>query len=113
MPEAQARRSGVDDRGQGQIEDLRRPELKIAAARAAHAGSQDPERPSMTVVGADFFEPAAIKSKEIAKSRSAPVESEVQERGINRRQPVELCAALTELVELNGEQEARTLSSVQ
>ena len=67
----------------------------------------------MRVVGADLLEPAAIKAEEVAEPAAASVECEVQECRVGRRQAVDLGRALAELLELDGQEEARALSSVQ
>ena len=99
-------RGGLGDRRQGEVEKLRRPELEVAAARATHAGAEHPKGAAVAVVGADILEPAAIEAEEVAKPAFSPVECEVQECRVGRRQAVQLGRALAELLELDGQEQS-------
>ena len=60
----------------------------------------------MGVVGAHILEPAAIEAEEVAKPAFSPVECEIQECRVGRRQADQLGRALTELLELDGQEQS-------
>ena len=59
----------------------------------------------MAVVRADLLEPAAVEAQEVAEPAPAAVEGVIQERGVGRRQPVDLRRALAELLQEHGQQQ--------
>ena len=109
--DAQQRRgppSGRDHLGgrrQRLVEELRGPELQVPPPRTAHARPQRPERPAIAVVGPDLLQPGAVEAHEVAEPPLRPVEGVIQERGVGRRQPVDLPRALAELLQEHGQQE--------
>ena len=61
---------------------------------------------AVAVVRAHLFEPAAIKTEKVAKPVTAPVECEVQECRVRRRQAVQVGLTSSKLLELDGQEES-------
>ncbi len=105
-PNAQvARRGRLQNRRQGQLEVGRGPRRQVGPRRPADARAQRPDGAPVRVLRPDLLQPAAVERQEVAEPLRLGVERRLKERGVPRREPVDLALALAQFLEQNGQQE--------